>query len=84
MAEVTSYAFTYQEVVETLIKRQNLHEGLWQLSIEFGLGASNIGPNDTDLKPAALIIVGKIGITRVEKETNLTVDAAKVNPIKTE
>ena len=84
MAEITAYHFEYKEVVEALTKRQGLHEGIWQLSIEYGFTAANIGPSDNDLKPAAIIPLVKIGIGKVVKETNLTVDAAKVNPVKKE
>ncbi len=80
MAEVTQFNFSYQEVVEALIKKQGLHEGIWVLTIEFGLGAGNIGPDENSLNPSAVIAVGKIGIKRADKITNLSVDASVVNP----
>ena len=43
MAEVSQFKFDHKEVVEALIKKQGLHEGIWQLSIEFGFGAAIIG-----------------------------------------
>lgn len=82
MPETNSITFTHKEVTEALIKKQDLHEGLWGIYIEFGIGAANIGqgPDDPNLVPAAIISVIKIGIQRFPKPNNLTVDAAEVNP----
>jgi len=82
MPETKSIVFTYKEVVEALIRYNSIHEGLWDLYIEFGLAAANIGPGpENEYSPAAIIPLKKIGIQRVEKITNLTVDAAVVNPL---
>jgi hypothetical protein len=80
MAEASQFMFSYREVVEALIKKQGLHEGIWGLSVNFGIQATNVGPNELDLKPAAIIPILSIGIQRFEKENNLSADAAKVNP----
>ena len=81
MPETKSLTFTYKEVVEALIRYNNLHEGIWGLSIEFGLAAANIAPEDGgDLLPTAIIPVKKIGLTRSNELNNLTVNAAEVNP----
>jgi hypothetical protein len=80
MAEASQITFSFQEVAEALVKKQDLHEGIWSLSVNFGLQATNIGPNESDLKPAAILGILFIGLQRMDKETNLTVDAAKVNP----
>ena len=60
--------------------KQDIHEGIWGLFIKFGLGASNVGPTDSDLNPAAIIAILEIGLQKFEKETNISVDASKVNP----
>lgn len=74
--------FSYQDVVESLLKRQGIHEGLWGISISFAFGA--VIANSTDAPenflPAAIVPVREIGIQKFETESNLTVDAAKVNP----
>jgi hypothetical protein len=69
-------------VVEALIRYNDLHEGLWGLSIEFGLAATNIGLEPGDLLPAAIVPVKKIGLHRFNEPNNLTVDAAEANPSK--
>lgn len=80
MAESTQITFTYPELVELMLKKQGIHEGIWGLFVNFGLAASNIGPNETSLSPAAIVGVMGIGLQKFDKESNLTLDAAKVNP----
>jgi hypothetical protein len=82
MAEPTEYTFTHKEVVTALIRQQDIHSGRWSLSVQFGLAAMNIGtsPANTDLNPAAVLPILSIGLRATSEITNLTVDAAEVNP----
>lgn len=80
MAE-TQYIYSYKELVEILVKHQNIHEGIWGLYIKFGLNALNIGPNRIEIMPAAIVPVVELGIQIFKEENNLTVDASKVNPL---
>ena len=43
MAEITTISFNFKEVIEALIKKDDLNEGIWQLTFEFGLGAFGRG-----------------------------------------
>jgi hypothetical protein len=85
MPETNQITFSHQEIAEALIKKGDLHEGLWGIYIEFGIGAANIGQGpdseEINIVPAAIVPVLKIGIQRFPKSNNLTVDAAKVNPL---
>lgn len=80
MAKEEKFAFSHKEIVEELIKRQDIHEGIWRLYIEFAFGAGNAGPSPEQIVPTALIGIQRIGILRVEAEDALSVDAARVNP----
>jgi hypothetical protein len=80
MAEATQYLLTHQELVTLLIKHKGIHEGIWQLLINFGFGAANIGPNAAALNPTAMIPITGIGIHRATELNALTVNAAVVNP----
>jgi hypothetical protein len=82
MAEVKTYLFDYKEVAEALVKKQDIHEGLWGIYMEFGIGAANIpsDPSQQTFLPAAIVPVVKIGIQRFDVPSSLTVDAAEVNP----
>jgi hypothetical protein len=76
--------FTYDvnELVEMLIKKQDIHEGLWALYIEFGFGVTNVPmpPDGKNFQPAVINVVNRIGIQKQDSPTNLTVDARQVNP----
>jgi hypothetical protein len=80
MPEIANIIFSYKEVTTALLKAQGIHEGLWSLFIRFGLSAANLGPNDDEVRPTAIIPILEIGLQKGEKENNVTVDAAKVNP----
>jgi len=82
MGEPSQMTFSYKEVAEALVKKQGIHEGIWGLFFKFGMSASNMGPNENDLKPAVLIPLLEIGLQKFDKENNLSVDAAKINPPK--
>ena len=77
---VSQYAFGYRDLATLLVKAKGVHEGLWCVHFRFGLKAANFGNTDNDLLPTALVGVVEVGIQRVPKATNLTIDAAEVNP----
>jgi hypothetical protein len=81
MAEPTRIVFSYKEVVEALLKKENMHEGVWGLYVEFAIGAANVGPDKNSLQPAAIVPIVKIGLQKFEEENNLSVNAALVNPM---
>jgi hypothetical protein len=79
MPEVKQVTFTYQEVVEALLKRNNIHEGIWGIYIEFGIQGANMEtPNG--IFPSAIVPVVKLGLQRMDKVTNISLDAGEVNP----
>jgi len=80
MPEPSNYVFSYTEVVTALIRAADIHEGIWGLSVRFGLSATNVGESESVLRPAAIIPLVEIGLTKFEKENNIAVDAKKVNP----
>ena len=80
MAESGQYIFSYKEVVEALLKKQDIHDGIWQLFVKFNLGAANIGPSETEVLPSAIVSITQLGLLKAERETSIGVDAAKVNP----
>ena len=81
MAEANQIVFSFHEVVEALLKKQGIHEGIWGLYVEFGIGATNAGPSLDQLNPVAMVPVMKLGIQRAAELSNLSLDAAVVNPV---
>jgi hypothetical protein len=80
MPETNQIGFSFKEVVTALIKAHDIHEGIWGLWVNFGIAASNAGPNENELKPTAMIPILQMGLQRFDKENSLSVDASKVNP----
>ena len=82
MPEATQIAFKHKELAEILVKSQGIHSGIWGLLFRFGIGGSNVGPSEAELQPAAIVPILEVGLQKFDKETNISVDAAKVNPEK--
>jgi hypothetical protein len=80
MAEASQVTFSFKEIVELLIKRQKIHEGIWGIYVKFGIAAMNMGPTEDEVKPTAIVPILELGLQKFDKESNLTVDASKVNP----
>jgi hypothetical protein len=82
MPEVKNFVFSHTELAEILIKKLELHEGLWGVYFELGLGGANVPttPDGKTLTPAAVSFIKNVGIQRYDSPSNLTVDAAQVNP----
>jgi hypothetical protein len=45
---------------------------------------TELEPTPTELLPAAIVAIPEIGLQKFEQESNIAVDAAKVNPRPTE
>ncbi|MEI6531173.1 MAG: hypothetical protein WCN99_06790 [bacterium] len=83
MPETKQLTFSHQEIAEALIRYAGLKEGLWGLYVEFGILGTNVTDSSSNLNPAAIVPILKLGLQRFPKGNNLTADAAKVNqPVK--
>lgn len=81
MPDNPKLTFSHKEVVTALLKYQDIHEGIWGLYVEFGIGALNFGPNPDEILPTAFVPVKKIGLQQFPSINNLSVDASIVNPV---
>jgi len=88
MTDKEKTTFTVREVTEMLIKHARIHEGIWGPVFEFGLAAANVpvaGPNNEfSLRPTGMVSILQIGIKRFDEPNPLTVDAEKVNPVRSD
>lgn len=81
MAEPTQFSFDYKELAEILIKQQGIHQGLWYVYYKFGIQATNMAfQSPENYVPTAMIPILEVGIQKTDKTSNLSVDAAQVNP----
>jgi hypothetical protein len=78
MPDVSQYKFNLPEVTEMLVRKAGLTEGIWQLSVDFSFAAATMGPSEKEAMPTGLVAVSKLGISRVDKATALTIDASKL------
>jgi len=85
MPDSRQITFSYQELAELLVRQQDIHEGLWGIFVELGIGGANISSTPhADAVPAAVVPLQRIGIQKFDtKVPGLTVDAAEVNPAST-
>ena len=82
MPEVNQIFFQHKEIAELLLKKADIHEGKWMLSLNFGFAVGNFGPTPDQAVPGAVATVLAIGIIRAAQDTPdaLQVDASIVNP----
>jgi hypothetical protein len=70
---------TLRELAAVLVKHYDLHEGKFDLTIEFQIGVGAVGPKE-NLAPGVAAGVSKVGLTRATSDGPMTVDAATINP----
>jgi hypothetical protein len=73
---------TIKELTVELVKLEGLHEGIYDLAIQFNLGVGNFGPTPEMTFPGAVLGVAQIGLQKSTQAGPHTVDAALVNPPK--
>jgi hypothetical protein len=71
---------TIKELTVELVKIEGLHEGLYDLAIQFNLGVGSFGPTPETTLPGAMFGVAQIGLQKSPQAGPHTVDAAVVNP----
>jgi hypothetical protein len=69
-----------REITEILVKHHGLHDGLYDLALEFQIAVGAVGPDPSSIIPGAMFGVRRIGIVKTVKPGMSTVNAAEVNP----
>lgn len=74
--------FSLIELTKILVKDQDLHEGLYNLSVQFQIAVGAVGPSPELIGPGAMVGISRIGLSKTEesKKNIHTVNAAEVNP----
>ncbi len=80
MSQSTQIYFVAREIIELLLRSQNIREGHWALVLKFSTAVTNIALNGGDSLPTAILQVPEIGLQRVDAAGPGSVDAALVNP----
>lgn len=71
-----------RDLAGVLVKHYGIHEGHFDLLVEFQIGVGPVGPDPAALTPGAMIGVSRIGLMPSKTGGPATVDAAAVNPVK--
>lgn len=69
-----------KEITALLIRHYGVHEGLFDLYLEYRMAFGAFGPTPEEVLPSTILGVSNLSITKSEKLGPLTVDAALVNP----
>lgn len=70
-----------KQLLEVLVKHYGLHEGVYDLNVEFMFNVGQVN-RDEKASPAAFVALSKFGVVRITEPTRSSVDAAKINPQK--
>lgn len=81
--EIISEPLSIKEITKILIKHYGVHDGIFDLAIEFTVGFGPIGPNEEELYPGVALGIRKLGLAKADGTNNPNaVNAAEVNPAK--
>ena len=80
--EIIDRMVSLKEIAELLIKHQNIHSGIFQLTFEFQVAFGGVGPRPEEVVPGASFGISRIGLAPSPIENHLTVNAAVINPRK--
>ncbi len=74
-----------KDITKLIVKHHDLHDGLYDLSLEFRINIGAVGavgpdPSSSSVIPGIVVGISRIGIIKTEKNGPATVDAAEVNP----
>lgn len=73
-------SLSLKELTTLLIKHYGLHEGHFDLLIEFQIGVGAFGPTPELQAPGAAVSVAKVGLAKSVQIGERSVDASIVNP----
>lgn len=75
---VTTYEL--RQITELLVKQNGLHEGVYDLAVEFNIGVGPVTVGSSAAIPGVALGVKRIGLIQTTIHGESTVDAAEVNP----
>ncbi|QPD04930.1 MAG: hypothetical protein Nkreftii_002704 [Candidatus Nitrospira kreftii] len=76
------YPLPYKELVEYMLKKHNIHEGIWGVYASFQFAGINAKDPSGEVQPASVAAIKEIGISPFSEESSIAFDAANLNPPK--
>lgn len=71
-----------RDLAAVLVRHYGIHEGFYDLLIEFQIGTGAVGPDPAALTPGVMIGASRVGLIPSKTTGPTTVDASVVNPAK--
>lgn len=71
-----------RDLVAVLIKHYKIHDGNYDLLLEYQIGVGMVGPGPDALTPGAMVGISRVGLVKSAMEGPTTVNAAIINPAK--
>lgn len=78
--EVIGVPLSMRELTEALIKHYGLHEGQYDLMMEFQVSMGGIGPDPSQPLPGAAFAINRVGLSVATAASTSPVDASVCNP----
>lgn len=76
----TQAIFNFRDVAVAFVRASHLHEGFWRVYVKCGPVAGVNANHGGRVYPSAFVPIIELGLLRDEVMTDLSVDAAVVNP----
>ncbi len=73
-------SYELRQITELLVKQNGLHEGVYDLAVEFNIGVGPVTVGSSSAIPGVALGVKRIGLIQTTIQGETTVDAAVVNP----
>lgn len=70
-----------RDLTVVLIKHYGIHDGRYDLMVEFQIGMGAVGPDPASATPGAMIGFSRVGLIPAKGDGPTSVDAALVNPV---
>lgn len=80
--EKQKYSLPYKELVEYMLKKHSIHDGIWGVYASFQFAAANTKDPSGEVLPGSVAAVKEIGIVQYPEESTIAFNAANLNPPK--
>lgn len=71
-----------KELAVLMVKHYGLHEGHYDLMIEYKIGTGIVQPDPNEALPGAMIAISRVALVKSDKPEGAAVDAATANPAR--
>lgn len=80
--ELVGQPLSMRDLTTLLVRHNKIHQGRYDLMIEYHIGAGSVGPTPESRTPGIMVGISRIGLVAAQAVGPATVDAAIANPAK--